>query len=54
MKWFGSPMGHNVVVDGIDEQGMLTVRDPWNATTYALTMQVFYKYWGLMAIWEAV
>ena len=42
----GSSIQHSVIVDGYDEAGNLIIHDPWEATTYTMTMDDFLNKWG--------
>lgn len=39
-------LGHMIVVDGIDRQGRVLVRDPWKATSYKISSAEFLNYWN--------
>ncbi len=38
-------LGHLVVVDGINDIGNVTIRDPWNGTKYEMTQENFLAAW---------
>ncbi|GFE71888.1 papain-like cysteine protease family protein [Chroococcus sp. FPU101] len=44
-------LGHLVVVDGWDEDGFLSIRDPWDGTRYKMEQEEFLKYWTLQGIY---
>lgn len=50
MKELANPIGHTVVVDGLDAAGRVRVRDPWDGTRYTMTMSEFLRYWTDVAV----
>lgn len=44
-------LGHLVVVDGLDEDGFLLIRDPWSGTRYKMEQEEFLNYWTLRGIY---
>jgi hypothetical protein len=49
----GGPMGHVVIVDGVDNNGNLRIRDPFHATQYEMTRDEFFKYWTERAVFRS-
>lgn len=54
----GAPMGHVVVVDGLDGDGFLLVRDPWGqeqaslyGSRYRMDLDVFLRVWSRQAVY---
>jgi len=45
-------LGHIVVVDGIDETGLILIRDSWDATSYKMDREEFINYWNSQAIYS--
>jgi hypothetical protein len=43
---------HLVVVDGLDEFGNIKIRDPWDATRYTMTPEVFRNHWTGRAVFK--
>lgn len=53
MMWDkGSKTGHWVVVDGQNPAGNVVIRDPWNATSYNMTIDEFMDSWNGMAVYK--
>jgi filamentous hemagglutinin len=48
----GNKIGHWVVVDGIDETGIVLIRDPYEATKYKMNLKNFQKTWNGFAVWR--
>ncbi len=47
MMWdSGNRVGHWVVVDGINDAGMVVIRDPYNATQYTMIIEDFLNIWN--------
>jgi Peptidase C39 family len=47
MMWdSGNRVGHWVVVDGVNDVGMVVIRDPYNATRYLMTIEDFLNTWN--------
>ena len=47
MLWeTGSKIGHMIVVDGIDREGYVLIRDPWEGTRYTMKKSDFLQYWN--------
>lgn len=44
------PIGHTVMVDGLDAAGHVRIRDPWDGTRYTMTMRSFLYYWTGQAV----
>ena len=42
----GSPLGHLVMVAGIDKSGLVKIKDPWDATSYKMEKREFLRIWG--------
>ncbi len=40
----GNPLGHLVMVTGIDKKGLITINDPFDQTSYRITKTEFLKY----------
>ncbi|MGL5059599.1 MAG: papain-like cysteine protease family protein [Microcoleus sp.] len=45
-------LGHIVIVDGLDDTGKISIRDPWNATKYKMKLVGFLNYWNLQAVYS--
>ena len=43
---------HMVVVDGLDADGLVVVRDPYEGTTYKMTWPEFEGVWQGMSVWR--
>jgi filamentous hemagglutinin len=41
-----APIGHFVVIDGLDYYGRIKVRDPWDGTSYKMEMKDFLAHWS--------
>ncbi len=50
LRELGARLGHLVIVDGIDEQGRVLIRDPWEKTSYKMEQVEFFNYWTLRGI----
>lgn len=50
MKEIGNRIAHMVVVDGIDETGLVLVRDPWEGTSYKMELEQFLQVWSQIAV----
>ncbi len=46
MMWDGGRVGHWVVVDGVNNAGMVMIRDPFNGTSYEMTQADFLNTWS--------
>lgn len=44
-------IGHFIIVDGLDNAGMIMIRDPWNGTRYKMDREEFLNYWTLFAVY---
>lgn len=44
-------LGHLVVVDAMDKDEFLEIRDPWNGTRYRMRLEDFLNYWTLRGIY---
>ena len=42
----GSPLGHLVLVKGLDEQGLVKIKDPFDGTFYKMRPAEFLAHWG--------
>jgi Papain-like cysteine protease AvrRpt2 len=56
----GAPLGHVVVVDGLDEKGWLFIRDPWGqeqtsryGSRYRMGLDAFLEVWSRQAVYFA-
>jgi filamentous hemagglutinin len=47
-----APLGHTVVVDGLDEAGNLRIRDPQHGTRYEMMRSDFLDVWTGGAVWR--
>jgi len=52
MREVGAKIDHAVVIDGVGDDGTVGVRDPFEATSYKMTIENFLKYWTWAAIWD--
>jgi hypothetical protein len=53
MMWEpGARAGHWVVVDGISPDGLVNIRDPFDATRYEVTQSEFLKYWSGYSVFK--
>jgi filamentous hemagglutinin len=50
LKSFNSE-SHMVVVDGLDDEGRVVIRDPYEGTTYIMSRHAFCDVWQGMTIW---
>ena len=50
LRELGARLGHLVIIDGIDNQGMVFIRDPWHGTSYQMAKTEFINYWTLRGI----
>ena len=50
MKEIRNRIAHMVVVDGIDETGLVLVRDPWEGTSYKMELDQFLQVWSQIAV----
>lgn len=49
----GGPMGHFVVVDGLDQLGRIMIRDPWaGGSTYVMSPSEFLRVWNGEAVFK--
>lgn len=42
----GSPLGHLVFVEGLEENDLLIIKDPWDGTSYRMNRAEFYRVWN--------
>jgi filamentous hemagglutinin len=42
----GSPLGHLVLVEGLNEGNLLEIKDSFDQTSYKMTVEEFLKHWG--------
>ena len=42
---------HMVVIDGLDEQDRIIVRDPYEGTRYKMTWEAFWNAWQGISVW---
>jgi filamentous hemagglutinin len=52
MREVGAKIDHAVVIDGAGDDGTVGVRDPFEATSYRMTVEDFLKHWTWAAIWD--
>lgn len=45
-------VGHAVVVDGVNDDNTLTIRDPFDGTSYRMRVEAFLTYWTWTAVWQ--
>jgi hypothetical protein len=45
-------LAHTVVVDGLDEQGSIMIRDPADGTSYEMSRADFLKHWNGTAVYR--
>jgi hypothetical protein len=45
VKGHRAELGHNVIVEGLIENGRITILDPWEATRYEMTIPDFLLHW---------
>lgn len=50
LRELGARLGHLLVVDGVDDQGRVLIRDPWFGTSYKMDKGEFINYWTLRGI----
>ena len=50
LRELGARLGHLVVVDGVDDQERVLIRDPWQGTSYKMEKEEFINYWTLRGI----
>lgn len=50
LRELGARLGHLVIVDGIDSQDRVFIRDPWHGTSYQMEKTEFLDYWNLRGI----
>lgn len=48
----GNPVGHWVVVDGIDKAGLVMIRDPWKQTSYKMLTSEFNNVWTGFSVYK--
>lgn len=48
----GSPLGHLVMIDGIDKEELFIIKDPFDGTSYKMTEEDFLKHWGLGVVFK--
>lgn len=42
----GTPLGHLVLVERIDGQGLVCIKDPFDGTSYKMQVREFLAHWG--------
>lgn len=42
----GKPLGHLVLVDGLDNKGRVRIKDPWDGTSYKMEEAEFLRVWS--------
>lgn len=47
----GASIGHIVIIDGLNNDGRLTIRDPWDGTTYTMQMNDFLRVWSRLGLY---
>jgi filamentous hemagglutinin len=52
MREVGAKIDHAVVVDGVNDGDTVSVRDPFDATSYTMRIEDFLGYWTWAAIWQ--
>jgi hypothetical protein len=50
LRELGARLGHLVIIDGIDNQGRVLIRYPWDKTSYKMEKTEFINYWTLRGI----
>lgn len=50
LRELGARLAHLVVVDGLDEQERVLIRDPWRGKSYRMEREEFLNYWTLRGI----
>ena len=50
MKEIGNRIAYMVVVDGVDETGLVLVRDPWEGSSYKMELDQFLQVWSQIAV----
>ena len=50
LRELGARLGHLVIIDGVDDQERVLIRDPWHGTSYKMTKIEFINYWTLRGI----
>ena len=40
----GSPLGHMVLVEGVDRNGLIKIKDPFDQTSYRMTRRTFLRH----------
>jgi len=50
MKEIGNRIAHMVVVDGVDETGLVLIRDPWEGSSYKMELDQFLEVWSRIAV----
>ena len=53
LRELGARLGHLVIIDGVDNQGRVLIRDPWHGTSYKMAKIEFINYWTLRGIFWA-
>jgi filamentous hemagglutinin len=48
----GVRIGHAIVVDGLRDDDTLSIRDPYDGTSYRMKLDVFLTYWTWAAVWQ--
>ena len=45
-------IGHTVIVDGVNGDDTLSIRDPFDGTSYRMRVEDFLTYWTWTAVWQ--
>jgi filamentous hemagglutinin len=48
----GNKIGHWVIVDGVDADEQVLIRDPWEATQYQMDLKNCQQTWNGYAVWR--
>ncbi|MDQ2828721.1 MAG: hypothetical protein M3Y74_06700 [Chloroflexota bacterium] len=48
----GARLAHAVVVDSVNDDGTLSIRDPFDGTSYKMEVDIFLDYWSWTAVWR--
>lgn len=49
---FGAHLAHVVVVDSVSDDDLLSIRDPFDGTSYTMKLDDFLVYWSWTAVWH--
>jgi ABC-type bacteriocin/lantibiotic exporter with double-glycine peptidase domain len=47
----GVGIGHMIIVDGLDEDEYVMIRDPWQGTRYRMIIDDFLQYWSQSGVY---